>query len=91
MPQTTRDYKISRSGYRKRMASVVFLLTRASRTAGEICELLGMDPDASGRNTIGGILEDLEAEGLVEKVGQRVKPGVSGRPPVVWAWIGDRK
>jgi predicted ArsR family transcriptional regulator len=50
-----------------------------------------MNPDASGRNTIGGILEDLEAEGLVEKVGHRVKPGVSGRPPVVWAWIGDRK
>lgn len=70
----------------ERMASVVFLLMARPRTRYELRELLGMTDNTSSINTLTRVLDALECEGLVRKVGQRGRPGCGGRPQTVYGW-----
>ena len=85
--------------FHKRMASIVFLLIKAPRTVGEIAEVLGMPMRQDSKGTKGStrciIMRSIDAlidEGLVEKVGYRIRQDdKQGRQPAIYAWIGDRK
>lgn len=70
----------------ERMASVIFLLMARPRTRYELRELLGMTDSTSSINTLTRVLDALEGEGLVRKVGQRDRPGCGGRPQTVYGW-----
>lgn len=59
--------------------AIVFLLTKGERTRDELSQLSG-----AHRNSVTDILNQLEAEGLVE----RAQPtrGKMGRPTIVFRW-----
>lgn len=62
--------------------AVVFFLTRAPRTPGELSELAQTKAESVSK-----ILRLLEAEGLVRKTTQRRRDdGRSGRHPMQWEW-----
>lgn len=86
----------TREAHHKRMAAITFMLIKSPRTVAEIADVLGMpmDQDRRGtrnstRATIMKTLNALMDEGLVVRVGNRVRQdGKRGRQPAVFAWIG---